>query len=371
MFYLKQWTGTDRQLHEFRRVADKIVTHRIFPDATGYERDLYRIDGLPDHLCQVVESQFMKMVDTDAHAALQRIIQADPRESATTFSRYERHSLTTFMFCSIHCLMQGYLFTERQGDIETMKSRLNAAFGNIRDEQRLDPTSQFVHAFIGSRTYDEVSSRAFARLVMRYQSWEDIADADAREIESVLAGVTYAEDKSVNLVHALRKIRACAGMIDLEFLADLPVEMGLLWLENIYGVGRKIAAATLNFSTLRKRAFVVDTHVLRVVRRFGIVAAQADRVAVYDAIMASAPAFDADDLYELHWQLKYLGQRICTHVNAQCSFCVLSDICLRRLEKRLEPANDATRRIAAHRASSAEIPVSVRRVASLASNVKA
>jgi len=246
-----------------------------------------------------------------------------------------------FMLCSIHFQMQGYLFSERQDDIKTMKSRLDAAFGNIRDELRLDPTSQFVHAFIGSRTYDEVSLRAFVRLVTRYQSWDDIADADAREIERVLAGVTYAEDKSVNLVRALRKIRACAGTIDLEFLANLPVEIGLSWLENIYGVGRKIAAATLNFSTLRKRAFVVDTHVMRVVRRYGFVAAQADGIAVYDAIMASASAFDADDLYELHWQLKYLGQRICTHFSAQCSLCFLADICLRRLEKRLEPANAA------------------------------
>ena len=266
--------------------------------------------------------------------------------------------------------MQEFLFSGRRDDLKAVKSRLDAAFGNIRDDQRLDPTSQFVHAFISSRTYDQISSRAFTRLVTRYQSWEDIAGADVSEIERVLAGVTYAENKSVNLVHALRKIRACAGTIDLEFLADLPVEMGLSWLENIYGVGRKIAAATLNFSTLRKRAFVVDTHVLRVMRRFGFVAAQADGVAVYEAIMASALEFDADDLYELHWQLKYLGQRICTHANARCSSCFLSDICLRRLEKRLESANNATRRIAAHRASSAETPVPVRRVASLASNVK-
>jgi endonuclease III len=268
-------------------------------------------------------------------------------------------------------LMQGFLFSERQDDLEAVKSRLDTAFGHIRDDRRLDPTSQFVHAFIGSRTYDEISSRAFIRLVTRYQSWDDLAEADTGEIESILAGVTYAEDKSVNLVHALRKIRACAGTIDLEFLADLPVEIGLLWLESIYGVGRKIAAATLNFSTLRKRAFVVDTHVLRVVRRYGFVTVQADSVAVYDAIMASASEFDADDLYELHWQLKYLGQRICTHANARCNSCFLADICLRRVEKRLEPANTAMQKITAHRASSAEIPESVRVAASLTSNVKA
>jgi endonuclease-3 len=229
--------------------------------------------------------------------------------------------------------MQGCLFSDRQGDLRAVGNRLEAVFGKIRDEQRLDPTSQFVHAFIGSRTYDEISSRAFARLVARYQNWDDIADAPAIDIESALAGVTYSDDKAVNLKGALRKIRACTGTISLEFLADLPVETGLLWLENIYGVGRKIAAATLNFSTLRKRAFVVDTHVLRVMRRFGFVGASADGVAVYDAVMTSVPDFDADGLYELHWQLKYLGQRTCTHANASCGSCPLSDICLKRVEK--------------------------------------
>jgi endonuclease III len=229
--------------------------------------------------------------------------------------------------------VQAYLFSNRQADLESMAARLEAVFGKIRDDRRQDPTSQFVRAFIGSRTYDETSSHVFDRLTTLYRNWDDFADAPASEIEKVLAGVTYSQEKAVNLKGALRKIRASAGAIDLEFLADLPVEMGLSWLEGIYGVGRKIAAATLNFSTLRKRAFVVDTHVLRVMRRYGFVGRKADEVVIHDAVMASAPDFDADDLYELHWHFKYLGQRTCTHSNALCSSCPLSDTCLKRVEK--------------------------------------
>ena len=229
--------------------------------------------------------------------------------------------------------MQGFLFFNRQVDLESVGSRLKAVFGKIRDDRRLDPTSQFVHAFTGSRTRDEISSRAFICLMTRYQNWDGIADASASDLENALAGVTYSKDKAVNLKGALRKIRACAGTINLEFLANLPVDAGLSWLEDIYGVGRKIAAATLNFSTLRKRAFVVDTHVLRVMRRYGFVGAKASEVVVYDTVMASAPDFDADDLYELHWQLKYLGQGTCTHAKLLCGSCPLSDICLKRAEK--------------------------------------
>ncbi|HEX4861470.1 MAG TPA: hypothetical protein VFV07_09550, partial [Rhizomicrobium sp.] len=102
--------------------------------------------------------------------------------------------------------------------------------------------------------------------------------------------------------------------------------------EEIYGVGRKIAAATLNFSTLRKRAMVVDTHVLRVLRRFGFVSSSAPAEEAYDAVMAAAGELDADDLYELHWHIKRLGQKFCTSVQASCAHCPLSELCLRRVE---------------------------------------
>ena len=229
--------------------------------------------------------------------------------------------------------MLEFSFFDHQSDLQALKKRLEGVLGVAPAGSRLDPTSQFVRAFIASRTYDVVSSRAFARLVARYRSWDEVAASSQRDLASVLAGVTYREEKAANLKGALRTIRARSGAIDLEFLADLPVETGLLWLENIYGVGRKIAAATLNFSTLRKRAFVIDTHILRVMRRYGFVGPRADTMAVYDAVMASAQGFEADDLYVLHWQLKTLGQRICRHAQVSCESCPLSDVCLRRLEK--------------------------------------
>lgn len=77
VFYLKQWAGADRRLCEYKRVPGKILTRRTFPDGTGYEKDLYRVDGLPEPLAQEVESKFMHMVDTNAKRALDKIISGD------------------------------------------------------------------------------------------------------------------------------------------------------------------------------------------------------------------------------------------------------------------------------------------------------
>ena len=132
---------------------------------------------------------------------------------------------------------------------------------------------------------------------------------------------------------ALQDIRARYGRISLDFLIGLDIEQALFLLRQIHGVGPKIAAAVLNFSTLRGRAFVVDTHVLRVLRRFGFVGANASTEDAYEAVMAAADDFDADDLRELHWCLKSLGQKTCSHARALCVSCTLSDICSQRTEK--------------------------------------
>jgi endonuclease III len=220
-------------------------------------------------------------------------------------------------------------------DLQSIRDRLAVHFGRIRIEERPDPVSQFVGSILGSRTRDETSWNAFVRLIMHFRNWDAIADAPEADIEGFIWDVTYPEKKAPDLKRALRIIRACSGAINLDFLVDLEVEQALHWLERIHGVGRKTAAATLNFSSLRRRAFVVDTQVLRVLRRFGFVGENALPEHVYDSVMAAADDFDADDLFELHWYLKRIGRKTCLHARALCASCPLSDICLRRVEERV------------------------------------
>ena len=228
--------------------------------------------------------------------------------------------------------MQATFSFGQSGDLRTIKTRLRAYFGREPEGFRVSAVNQFIRSFIGSQTFDWQSQKAFTRLLNRYASPEALADAPVAEIENLLEGVTHAGKKAQELKDALLHIRARAGSVDLEFLADLDAETALVWLEQIRGVGRKIAAATLNFSVLKKRAFVADMHVIRILERFGFVKAHSDAKAVYDAVMPSANGLDADDLWELHWHLKRLGQNICRPFQASCSSCPLSDACLKRMD---------------------------------------
>jgi hypothetical protein len=63
-FYLKQWAGADKKVCEYKRAAPyKIVPHRRAPEGTGYERDLYRLDGAPAPVAQAFERTFLAALD--------------------------------------------------------------------------------------------------------------------------------------------------------------------------------------------------------------------------------------------------------------------------------------------------------------------
>jgi hypothetical protein len=75
--YLKQWAKTDdRRLCEYKLIPGGygVKPRRTAPDGTGYQIDLYRIDGVPEDIAQNFEKRFMSLVDTDAARALERII---------------------------------------------------------------------------------------------------------------------------------------------------------------------------------------------------------------------------------------------------------------------------------------------------------
>jgi endonuclease-3 len=220
-------------------------------------------------------------------------------------------------------------------DLRAIKDRLRTRFGAVPERPRLDPIAQFVRSFTASRTLDEKARAAFARLRERFADWDALADAPVSEIEEALGDVTFADAKAMNLKLALQKIRVRAGSLHLDFLQTLDVMTAHVWLEQIHGVGRTIAAAVLNRSTLRRRTFIVDSHVQRVLQRFGLVKKNASIEAAHQAVMAATGSLDADELHELHWYLKTLGHKVCLNARPLCEVCPLSNMCAQQKERQL------------------------------------
>ena len=211
-----------------------------------------------------------------------------------------------------------------------VSARLRATASPRRDEPRRDPVSQLVRSMLGSKTRDEVSIQAFERLRDWYPSWDLLQRAPPRRIERAIWMVNHADRQAAQLPQALRMIVARSGALALDFLADWDEEVAMRWLVALPGVGPKIAASVLNFSTLRKRELVVDTHLLRVGERLGLLPARPDYETGHDGFMRLIPeGWTADDLYELHRMIKVLGQTVCAAQAPACGRCPLQELCPR------------------------------------------
>lgn len=224
--------------------------------------------------------------------------------------------------------MQLALKFEADTRISTIHNVLLQHYGPQRDPERCNPIIQLFRAIISSRTKDADSDEAFCRLCEFLPSWDALADSDTRVIAQHISLVLFAETKARHLVATAGILRSRLGCFDLSFLADWPVDAAMAWLRRLPGVGPKVAAATLNFSTFRKRVFVADTHIIRQAKRLGLVPRNASDERAFRILMRLMPeGSDADDLYELHWLIKMHGQTTCRHAWPACEACVLAQYC--------------------------------------------
>jgi endonuclease-3 len=222
---------------------------------------------------------------------------------------------------------------ELTADICFIRAALLSWFGPEPPCPRGSLEDQLCGSILGSRTRDYISRRAFNRLALHFHGdWNLAAAASESEIHALIGDVTFAEKKAAWVKRVLENNKARNGKISFSYVAQLPIPEALQELEKNLGVKRKTSASALNFSDVRGRTFVIDTHVLRVLRRFGIVGPRARTEYVYDKVMLAAAGMTADDLFELHWHLKRLGQQFCSHSQVACESCPLSARCLRRLE---------------------------------------
>lgn len=212
-------------------------------------------------------------------------------------------------------------------DLTWMRDRLSDHFGPVGPIGVRTPIGQLVKSSISGRTRDAVSLVAYHRLTQLYPTWDELARAPAHDIEAAIRDVTFPDVKARHLGEALRTIARTHPDYDLTFLRDLGVSQALAWLERLTGVGRKVAASTLNFSTLHMPAFVVDTHILRILRRYGLVRDKADTHSAFDTAMEVSPSWSARELAELHVLMKRLGQTICRVDRACCPACPLRERC--------------------------------------------
>jgi len=202
---------------------------------------------------------------------------------------------------------------------------LGEVYGIKEWTPRREPLHELISTILSHRTTQANEAKAFSQLWQRYGSWEAIREAPVEGIVAAIAPANWPEQKAPRIKAVLDRIIAERGAPDISFLADLPIDQGLAWLEALPGVGPKTASLVLLFC-FHKPVLPVDTHVHRVSRRVGLIPPRATAEQAHALLPALLPR-DADVLWNFHLNMLRHGQQICIWDEPRCERCVLRAHC--------------------------------------------
>ncbi len=201
--------------------------------------------------------------------------------------------------------------------------KLLEAFGEPIWRNPLPAIDELVSTILSQNTNDVNRDRAFNALRAKFPAWEDVRDAQAEDVVSAIRPAGLANQKGPRIQQVLRAITEERGSLNLDFLADLPVEEARAWLTKFNGVGPKTAAIVLCFS-LNKPAFPVDTHIYRVTGRIGL---RPGKITVEQAHPHLESLFPPETYYAAHLNIIRLGREICQARKPMCAKCPIIKLC--------------------------------------------
>ena len=213
--------------------------------------------------------------------------------------------------------------TELQVKTAEVHQRLLDAYGEPTWRPHMDAVSELVSTILSQNTNDVNRDVAFDRLRSQLPTWEDVRDGDVDAVIEAIRPAGLANQKGPRIQEALRLITRERGELDLDFLADWPVDEAKDWLCSIKGVGPKTAAIVLLFA-LGRPAFPVDTHVHRVTKRLGLIGPKVSREKAHVELEQLVPE---ENYYPFHLNLIRHGRRVCSSRNPECAECSLRDLC--------------------------------------------
>ena len=209
--------------------------------------------------------------------------------------------------------------------LELVDVRLAERYGKPEWASHGSPLDELIATVLSQHTSDINTARAYSALRAQFPEWSDVASASTDDVVLAIRSGGLANIKAPRIQRILSELDARFGTLGLEFLADQGLEEARRWLVSLPGVGLKTASCVLLFS-LGLPAMPVDTHVLRVSRRLGLIAPKVTADAAHHAL-ESLIGPNRDRVYRLHLNFIQHGRTICKARTPLCGTCVLADEC--------------------------------------------
>src|SRR5581483_9014757 len=176
------------------------------------------------------------------------------------------------------------------------------------------PLELLVATQLAAQCTDERVNIVTEKLFRKYRSVEDYATVSQEELEQDIKSTGFYRNKAKN-------IRTACQRIIIEFGGEVPRTMPALL--SLAGVARKTANVVLGNAFGIVEGFTVDTHNMRLARRFGWTKST-DAGKVEQELMRIVPQQDWLDLSHL---LIYHGRAICDARKPRCEQCTLANLC--------------------------------------------
>jgi endonuclease-3 len=199
-------------------------------------------------------------------------------------------------------------------EIENILSKLSGKYPDAHIALNFStPLELLVATILSAQCTDERVNQVTKELFLKYRSAADYASASPETFEAEIRPTGFYRNKAKMIIEAAKvlvSLHAGAVPSTMEELTKLP------------GVGRKTASVVLG-SAFSVAAIAVDTHVLRVSNRLGLVATE-DPVKVEMALREAIP--------EVEWtnftlRITLFGREICKARKPSCMTCFLYDLC--------------------------------------------
>ncbi len=206
---------------------------------------------------------------------------------------------------------------------EEIINRLAPLYGEPVWRPHGDGMTELVLTVLSQNTSDANSGRAFMRLRSQFPTWEGLLAAPVQAVEESIQVGGLAKIKAPRIKAILAEIWRRLGSFDLSILREMPQDDARNWLQSLPGVGPKTAACVLIFAFGRP-VLPVDTHVLRVAQRLGLVPTKASATEAQQRLEAK---LRPEEVYPFHISLIEHGRGLCRAQRPLCEECPLLDGC--------------------------------------------
>ncbi len=150
-------------------------------------------------------------------------------------------------------------------------------------------------------------------LFEKYKTLDDYANANVKDIENIIRSCGFYKNKAESIV-------GMAQMIISDFGGRVPDEIDDL--VKLPGVGRKTANLIVG-DVYGKESIVVDTHMIRISNRIGLVNVK-DPVKIETALKKVIPPSEGSDFCH---RIVLFGRDTCSARKPKCEGCCMSEIC--------------------------------------------